>query len=337
MPFETTVLPDVAPDSRDAPPFWEPEPTQMMDALDFEPPPPVRPTQPISPSVFPEGFGAPAAGTPDAGSAGATGTEQVSAIDALFGENQFREYTEGVDPSQSPFARREVDATAPAAPGGGSLSGPPPGVSRTQKILLGVLGGLLGVLALVALFFLGTRLPEILGPAPAVSLPSASPSPSASPGAVLGPVAPGDYHWDELRGGECLDPYEGPFQDDYTVVDCEAPHAAQLVRRAEFPPQPVPADGVAVDTYPGEDVLQAQAITLCRAPGIFAPTASALTDAVIQVSYTVSPDSWDAGRRDYFCFVTRPGGEPITGDIALPPVAPPPPPPKIGLTVAPTG
>jgi hypothetical protein len=153
---------------------------------------------------------------------------------------------------------------------------------------------------------------------------------------VLGPVDPGDYHWDELRGGECIDPFEGPWQDDYTVVDCTAPHAAQLVRRAEFPTQPIPTDGtIADDSYPGEDALQAQAITLCRAPGIFSPAASAVTDAVIQVGYPVSADDWDAGKRDYFCFVTRPSGEPITGDIALPPVAPPPPPPKIGITVAP--
>jgi hypothetical protein len=331
MPFETTVLPDVAPDSRDAPPFWEPEPTQMMDALELAPDPPARTPQPVPTSVFPQGFGA-----HDPGAAAPTDTEQVSAIDALFGDTQFREYTEGVDPTQNPFVRREVDRSRPSGPGDGGPRAPHPGVSRTQKILLGVLGGLLAVLALVALFFLGTRLPDILGPAPAVSLPSASPSPSPSPGVVLGPVAPGEYHWDALRGGECLDPYESPWQRDYTVVDCADPHAAQLVHRAELPPQPAPTDGTEFDEdlYPGEDVLQAQAITLCRAPGIFAPSASGLTDAVVQVGYPVTQEQWDAGTRDYFCFVTRTSGETFTGDIVVPPVAPPPPPAKLGLTPA---
>jgi hypothetical protein len=330
MPFETTVLPDVAPDSRDAPPFWEPEPTQMMDALELEPDPPARSAQPVPTSVF--GAADPAGADP--AGAGPTDTEQVSAIDALFGETQFREYTEGLDQSQSPFARREADPTVAIVPGDGGRSGPPPGVSRTQKILLGVLGGLLGVLALVALFFLGTRLPDILGPAPAVSQPSASPSPSPSPGLILGPVAPGDYHWDQLLGGECLDPYENPWQDDYTVVDCAGPHAAQLVHRAELPPQPLPTEGVVDDSYPGEDVLQTQAIALCRGPGILGSAAAALTDAVVQVGYPVSAEDWDAGSRDYFCFVTRSSGEPITGDIGVPPVAPPPPPAKIGMTPA---
>ncbi|MEO5921917.1 MAG: hypothetical protein ABIQ01_12320, partial [Pseudolysinimonas sp.] len=152
MPFETTVLPDVAPDSADAPPFWEPEPTQIMDAMDLEPDPPARVPQPVPTSVFPPQTRVtetPGAEQPAAASADEAG--QVSAIDSLFGENQFREYTEGLDPTQNPFVRQAEAASGrgpldPAGPAGPPA--PPPGVSKVQKILLSVLGGLLALLAI---------------------------------------------------------------------------------------------------------------------------------------------------------------------------------------------
>ncbi len=334
MPFETTVLPDVAPDAADAPPFWEPEPTQMMDAVDLEPDPPVRVPQPQPTSVFPP-QGPPADATftgaadspaTDASGPGGDG-EQVSAIDALFGENQFREYTDGLDPAQNPFVRQaEADANGGRPPGepvgpdgGGGPPGPAPGVSRLQRILLMVLGGALALLALVALFFLGMRLPDLLGPAPTVAVPSGTPSPSGSPVIPLGPVEPGEHAWDQLLGGECLDPFEDPWQQTYTVVDCAVPHPAQMVHRGVIP-EATPA----VDLYPGEDALQTQALELCRGPGIFDPAvAGALTDAVVQASYPTE-ELWDEGARDYFCFVTRSSGEPMTGSLSLPQVAPAP-------------
>jgi hypothetical protein len=191
-----------------------------------------------------------------------------------------------------------------------------------QRVLLSVLGALLAVIILVGLFFLGIRLPDLLGPAPAVASPSASPSPSASAGIALGPVAPGEHHWDELLGGECLDPFESAFQDDYTVVECGEPHAAQMVRTGVLPVI-VPTDGTLVDedAYPGEEALQTQTLGLCRVAGIFAPTAAAITDALITASYPTS-EQWDEGNRSYYCFVSRSSGEPITGDLALPQVAP---------------
>jgi hypothetical protein len=333
MPFETTVLPDVAPDSADAPPFWEPEPTQIMDVADLEPDPPPRVPQAVPTSIFPpQTRSTEALGTADPGTdpAAISETGQVSAIDSLFGESQFREYTEGVDQSQNPFVRQAEAASGrgPADPAGfAGPAEPPPGVSKVQRILLSVLGGLLALLAIVALFFLGVRLPDLLGPAPAIVAPTGTPSPSASPAIVLGPVAPGEYAWNELLGGECLDPFESPWQETFVVVECADPHPAQMVHRGVIPEAPT-------DTglYPGEDALQAQAIASCRTGGIFDPAVvSALTDAVVQASYPTQ-EVWDEGGRDYFCFVSRSSGEPITGDLALPQVAPPPPPP---LTKAP--
>jgi hypothetical protein len=323
MPFETTVLPDVAPDAADAPPFWEPEPTQMMDAVDLEQDPPARVPGPVPTSVFPPQTRSTDTFGEQGGAAdGPTETEQVSAIDALFGDSQFREYTEGLDPSQNPFVRKAeadagrgpIDPTDPAGP-----AGPPPGVSKVQRILLSVLGGILAVLAIVALFFVGARLPDLLGPAPAVVAPTGSPSPSASPGIALGPVAPGEYAWDELLGGECVDPYVDPWQSTFVVVDCADPHPAQMVHRGV-----IPEDLDVTGLYPGEDVLQPQIIAFCRGRGIFDPAmVGGLADAVVQASYPTE-EVWDEGGRDYFCFVTRSSGEPITGDLALPQVAPEP-------------
>jgi hypothetical protein len=329
MPFETTVLPDVAPDAADAPPFWEPEPaepTQMMDAVHLEPDPPPRVPQPQPTSVFPpQGPLADASATaPPADALGLGGGEQVSAIDALFGESQFREYTGGLDPSQNPFVR-QAEAAAQGGVAAGELAGaggppaPPPGVSRLQRVLLIVLGSALAVLAIVALFFVGTRLPDLLGPSPTVAGPSGTPSPSGSPTIPLGPVAPGEYAWDELLGGECLDPYESPWQATYTVVDCAAPHPAQMIRHGV-----IPEPAQAIDLYPGEEALQTQALAFCRAPKVFDPALVAkVKDAVVQASYPTE-QVWAEGGRDYFCFVTRSSGEPITGTLTLPQVAPTP-------------
>lgn len=333
MPFETAALPDVAPDARDAPAFWEPEPTQMMDAIDVPEPrlpaEPQPPAQPFGRSVFPEGTELLPRPAPDpVATAGAPAgeTQQLSALDALFGESQFREYEGMVDPSQNPFARREVplDPPGPGGPGGGpagpgSAAPRAPGVSHLQRILLIALGSLLAVLALVGLFFLGMRLPDLFGPAPAVTAPSESPSPSASPVIAIGPVAPGDYHWDELLGGECLDPYSGPWQEDFTVVDCTIPHAAQMVRTGEFP---IPETGP--EPYPGEEALQSSGFAFCKARGIFSSAATKIKDARLEVSYPVVAEEWDAGNRRYYCFVSRTSGEPITGDITLPQPTPTP-------------
>ncbi|MEO8093977.1 MAG: septum formation family protein, partial [Pseudolysinimonas sp.] len=317
MPFETSVLPDVAPGSREAPPFWEPEPTQMMDALELEPDPlpQALPRQPFTRSVFPEGTELlPESASPQS----AAETGGVSAIDSLFGESQFREYTGIADPNESPFVRRQEPEFLATEPGA-RPPGPPPGVSNLQRILLTVLGAMLAVIVLIGLFFLGIRLPQLLGPAPAITAPSDDPSPVATPGIAIGPVAPGDYHWDELLGGECLDPFQSAWQDDYTVVDCVTPHAAQMLRTAEFP---IPDTGDL--SYPGEEALDVQALTLCRATGVFSSAAKGLKDAQVTASYSVSADDWLAGNHRYYCFVSLTTGAQITGDIAGPQPTPTP-------------
>jgi hypothetical protein len=240
----------------------------------------------------------------------------TSALESLFGEENFRDYEAEPASSQAPFARaRTPEAVPEAAPHRGEIS-------RAQKVLLGVAGGVVALLALVALFLLGTRLPDLIGPA-AAPLPSTSPSPSPSPSATalpVGPVEPGVWAWDELLGGECLDDFDDPWAEEFTVVDCADPHPAQLVYRGVFPPS---AEGVTDDPFPGTEALQGQLALLCSAPGVLdLAAAGQYTDVQFLGSYPATSEQWDAGDRSYYCFVNRSSGEPLTGSLAVPPPAP---------------
>lgn len=223
--------------------------------------------------------------------------------------------TQAMDVADLPTELRPGPASAiervPVAPPPGD-GDPPDGLSRTQKILLGVGGSLLALLSLAALFLLGTRLPDLLGPAPAaVTTPSPTPTPSPITELPLGPVPPGSYEWDELLGGECLDPFVDPWQEQFTVVDCAQPHPAQLLDRSLFAESP---DGA----YPGVEALQAQLPILCSAPGVVdLAAAGQYTDVVIQGSFPVTEEQW-ALDRSYYCFASRSTGEPLSGSIAVP-------------------
>lgn len=286
--------PPLAPEPLPAPPAPE-YATQLMPV-----------SEPLPATIAPS---TPASGMP-ASDSGLFG-EPGSALDALFGEEQFREYETGVlDPNERPFAGKSAQA-AIASP----VEAVP--VSRAQKVLLSVAGGLVAVLALVALFFVGTRLPALLKPAPAavISPPSSSPS-AVSTTKPVGPVANGGHPWTALLGGECLDPYTSPWVDKFTVVDCAKPHPAQMVFRGTFD---TPAD----QGYPGVETLQSQISLLCAAPGVIdLAAAGAYSDAQVQGSYAVDDQQWAEGEHDYFCFVSRSSGQPLTGSVAVPHTAP---------------
>ncbi len=240
----------------------------------------------------------------------------ASGIDDLFGETKFLEYEEGPAASENPFVRRPVAESAPEE----SEPQTPEGGKKWHTVLLWIAGSLVAVLALVALFLLGTKLPAILGPAPgALVTPTATPTPTPTPTvALLGPVEPGVYLWDELLGGECVDPYVGPWEIEYTVVDCEDPHPAQLVTRGTF----AALDGETA--YPGLEALQSQVNLLCTAPAVVDyAKANAYTDIQFEASYALSEQDWFDGNRSYYCFLSRSADGELTGTIAMPQVAPP--------------
>jgi hypothetical protein len=176
----------------------------------------------------------------------------------------------------------------------------------------------LAIAGMVVAFFVGTALrpePAALpsAPLPATSTPSASASPSPvplPPVTATGPAAPGVHPWDELIGGECIAPYVSPWELEFTVVDCAAPHVAQFTYSGVLPD---PAGAA----YPGDGSITSQLNLLCSAPtALDLGAASQYPDLQTQATYPAGQAQWDAGDRAYTCFVSRSGGEPLTGTLA---------------------
>lgn len=248
-----------------------------------------------------------------------------SGLEEIFGAGAFQEYE---SESILPTGRIRYPADAGAVPPGdlppGAVppeavpGGPPPPrppMSRNQKILLAIAGGLVAVLALIALFLAGTRLAGVFPSGAVAESASPSPTPSLTLAPEIGPVSPGVHAWDELLGGECIAPYESPWQEEFRVVPCSVPHYAQLVVRGTF-------DDV---TYPGFDELNARMNALCTDPAVIDYNqTSGIPDLQFAASFAVDEAEWRDGHRDYFCFVNRSSGEPVTGTVAHPQVAPTP-------------
>jgi len=193
----------------------------------------------------------------------------------------------------------------------------------TPRWLVVVVAALAAVFIVVLFFVLGRHLPWFGGPGavaptstPTVSAtptatPEPAPTPTPEPVAETGPVAAGVHPWTELRGGECLDPFGSPWEETFTVVDCAAPHAAQLITRVSLNPDPAAA-------YPGEAAIVSQLNLACTAPAVLDyAAASTYPDIQWQASYPVSDAQWAEGQRDYSCFITRSSGEPLTGSIQV--------------------
>lgn len=221
-------------------------------------------------------------------------------------------------PLQSTIGAVDVasaDAQRRGDAGGGRRGGrgrPPKSDRSNRRTLWWLVGTLIALVVLAGLFVLGTQIPGFLA-GPPVAAPT--PTPTATPTPTPEPTAPlpvGTHEWDTLFGGECIDPFDGPWAEEFTVVDCAAPHAAQLVHRGAF-------EGDATTTFPGEAELAAQINALCTSPGVIdLPAASGIPDLQVQGSFPVTEEQWTEGMREYYCFVNRGSGEPITGSIAGP-------------------
>lgn len=268
----------------------EREPTELLLASAV--PPAVVPAAAVAPSTEPE----------------SGGTVDALFGDTLFGDTLFREYAEGLLPVLSSRDRRP-------APRGVRVAAQPSGFSKAQKLIIITASAVVAILALVALFFLGTRLPVLLSASRVTASSSPSPTPTQTPTPTptvvpVGPVAAGVHGWNELRGGECLNPYTSPWVEKFTVVDCVVAHPAQMVFRGTFDPATTP-------TFPGAAALQTQISLLCAAPGVLdLAAAGQYADAQVQGSYPVTQEEWTAGQHDYFCFVSRSSGQPLTGSVA---------------------
>jgi hypothetical protein len=209
-------------------------------------------------------------------------------------------------------------AGGPAGPSGPRRSG---GFGRNRWLLLIVLV-LAAVLVGIALFALGRAFAHRGDATPTAAntpvathtTPPASPTPSATPTVDIpatGPLPVGQtYAWDELRGGECINPFSGAWAQEFAVVDCTAQHAAQLVYTAPYSADPAAP-------FPGQNEISSQITLLCSKPGVIDMTAAAAyTDLQVVASYPVTQDQWDNGQRNFYCFVTRSSGQPLSSSVA---------------------
>ncbi len=198
---------------------------------------------------------------------------------------------------------------SPVARPGGHL----PAERGRSRLVLPAAVIAVAVLVLAGLFLLGTRLPSILSAAPAATptpTTTPTPTPTPTPTSTAGPQLAGTYDWSDLRGGECINPFTSAWQQKFTVVDCAVPHGAQVMSRGSLSDDPAAA-------YPGQDAIKQQLNLLCQQPANFnSAILAAYPDVVWQADYPVNAAQWQAGLRDYYCFVSRSSSLPITGNFA---------------------
>jgi hypothetical protein len=174
----------------------------------------------------------------------------------------------------------------------------------------------IAILVIIGLFFLAQSLAGPPAAAPTATESEAATeneAPAPTPTAAPAPTAPqpaGVHAWNTMFGSECLEPYTSPWDEEFTVVDCAAPHTAQLVHRGIL-------EGESGSPFPGEEALAEQINVLCSAPGVidFA-AAGAYDDLQLQGSYPVTAEQWDVGDRYFYCFTSRSSGEPLTTSLA---------------------
>ena len=241
---------------------------------------------------------------------GTPAVDDSNPLDNLFGEGRFVDYQPGLDVSESPFQRPAVASAGVSIDLVAQAPGSRAPLPRRQRTLIWVTAALAGVVALGGLFLLGKTIAPSFAAAPVVEV-----APSAAPEAVLeilGPLVAGTYGWDDLLGTECVEPWGSAWDQDFTVVDCGEPHAAQLVFRGTF-------EDSALAAYPGVDELQSRMNLLCASrDNIDYSAAKKYDDIQLSASFAASESDWVEGNHDYFCFVSRSSGEPLTTNVAMP-------------------
>lgn len=175
-----------------------------------------------------------------------------------------------------------------------------------QSIYVGlwILGTLAMIAVLIGAYLAGSYLATMNDPKPAEVVLEEDPA-VVFPNLSGGPVSVGVWPWDELRGGECVTGYAGPFAEIYQVVGCEVPHDAELVKTELLSSNPT-------EPFPGEAAVAIQASQVCDVVGVLdLEVAASYDDLVVEFSYPVTVQQWETGQRVVYCFVTRSSGERI--------------------------
>jgi hypothetical protein len=109
-----------------------------------------------------------------------------------------------------------------------------------------------------------------------------------------------------LTPGDCLQTYDSKWADGYPVVDCSAPHIAQLLSRGVLP-QPAGA------SFPGTDALDTQVSDLCEPFLNWHWVAIWNEDTQLDLRYPNTSEQWATGGRSYYCFVYTYSRHELTG------------------------
>jgi hypothetical protein len=182
---------------------------------------------------------------------------------------------------------------------------------------------LIGITAVVAVALLVVGVTTVLplagfvrDAAAATSAPGAPAAPRWEPGPTpLGlPPRPTATHvatapeqsLASLSPGACLQTYDSKWADAYPVVDCSAPHIAQLLATGDLPQGPGAA-------FPGTDALDAQVTDLCSPHLDWHWVAIWGEDVFTDLRYPNTAARWATGDRTYYCFVFTYSRHELTG------------------------
>lgn len=137
--------------------------------------------------------------------------------------------------------------------------------------------------------------------------PAPSPTASEVPTAPIQPVS-------TLTTGDCLQTYPSPWESGYPVVDCSAPHIAQVLSTGSLP-QPLDAP------FPGTTALTDQVDDLCSAPDLLNWNWVAVwnEDVFVDARYPNTNALWASGARTYYCFVYTASRHELTGSAVAAP------------------
>ncbi len=121
---------------------------------------------------------------------------------------------------------------------------------------------------------------------------------------------------DRVRIGECFDwdtpPTEDDVLPDVRIVDCAAPHDAELIHRFGWKPQD---SGEAPPGYPGLDRLMEYAAPPCEAAfEAYVGAASWTTDLYVLPTLPLR-SAWVSGGRNFECVVEAVDGAKLTGSV----------------------
>lgn len=127
------------------------------------------------------------------------------------------------------------------------------------------------------------------------------PAVSAQPTVPVQPVS-------ALATGDCLQAYTSPWAGGYPVVDCAAPHLAQVLSTGILPQ----ASGT---PFPGATALRDQVNTLCSSPGLvdWDWVWNWNEDVVTDARYPSTSAEWASGARSYYCFLYTSSHQELTG------------------------